>query len=226
MLAEPIQRESQERQCAMTRDRAKKEELLRLALDPNGRPFVDLLARAPGRGVYVSPASLRDALKPKGLDRVFKGKAKKFSEEEIETMLRETADRLEARIVELVGLARRAGVLELGMDSVVRAQAKRAVSEANGDGWAGFARPGPRAGAPIVVVARDASDRTVRRVEESLGSATLIRASTKEELGRLLGRDEVGVVSVHPSKLADRISAESKRLAGLTSSTSGQGAEG
>ena len=202
MLAEQMQNESPERQCVMTRDRAKKEELFRLALDPDGKPFVDLLARAPGRGMYVSPASLRDALQPKGLDRVFKGKAKKLSEEEIEAMLRDTAARLEARIVELCGLARRAGVLELGMDSVVRSLVD----------------------APIVVVARDASDRTVHRVEESLGSATLVRASTKQELGRLLGRDEVGVVSVHPSKLADRISAESRRLAGLTSS-SGQEAE-
>ena len=198
-MAVQIQEEGPSRQCAMTRARAKKEELLRLALDPNGKPFVDLLARAPGRGTYVSPASLRDALQPKGLDRVFKGKAKKLSQEEIEATIRETIDRLQARIVELIGLARRAGMLELGMDSVLRSLEGNQAS--------------------IVVVALDASDRTVERVESSRGAATLVRASTKEELGRLLGRDEVGVVAVHPSKLADRISAESLRLSELTTSS-------
>jgi predicted RNA-binding protein YlxR (DUF448 family) len=189
----------------VTRARAPKEELLRLTLDPDGKPFVDLLARAPGRGVYVSPSSLRDALTPKGLGRIFKGRAARVSEEEIEAMVVDTAHRIEARIVELIGLARRAGALELGMDSVSRSLAANRVCS--------------------VVVARDASDRTVRRVEESLGSAALVRASTKEELGRMLGRDEVGVVAVHPSKLADRISAESKRLAGLTSSDASERSE-
>src|SRR5687768_13465124 len=120
MLVEQIQEEGPERQCAFTKARAPKEELLRMALDPDGKPFVDLLARAPGRGVYVSPASLESALSPKGLDKVFKGKAKKLSQEEIEAMVRGTADRLEARIVELLGLARRAGELQLGTDAVLR----------------------------------------------------------------------------------------------------------
>src|SRR5687767_2720275 len=120
MLAVQNHDEGPRRWCAMTRARANKAELFRLALDPNGKPFVDLLARAPGRGVYVSPASLRDALQSKGLDRVFKGKAKKLSPEEIEAVVNETIRRLEARIVELVGLARRAGVAELGMDAVLR----------------------------------------------------------------------------------------------------------
>jgi predicted RNA-binding protein YlxR (DUF448 family) len=201
MLAEQIQ-EGPARQCALTRARAPKEDLLRLSLDPDGKPFVDLLARAPGRGVYVAPSSLRQALSPKGLDRVFKGRAKKLAPQEIEALVRETERRLEARMVELIGLARRAGVLELGMDSVLRSLEGRQAS--------------------IVVMAHDASDRTVKRVESSRGETTLIRASTKGELGRMLGRDEVGVVAVHPSKLADRISAESMRLSGLTSS----GAEG
>jgi uncharacterized protein len=200
MLAERIQMEEDgpERQCALTRARAPKDSLLRLALDPDGKPFVDLLARAPGRGVYVSAENLRKALEPKGLKMVFKGKAAALSREEVEARVEGTAHRLVARIVELIGLARRAGELELGIDTVLRALEGRMAS--------------------TVVVALDASDRTVRKVEDSLGEATLVRASTKEELGRLLGRDEVGVVAVHPGKLADRISDESLRLAGLTSS--------
>ena len=42
----------------MSKERAPKETLLRLALDPDGKPFVDLLARAPGRGVYVAAEEL------------------------------------------------------------------------------------------------------------------------------------------------------------------------
>ncbi len=198
MLAVRTEERGPERQCALTRARAPKEALLRLALGPDGKPFVDLLARAPGRGVYVAPQNLRKALEPKGLKQVFKGQATKLSEEEIGTTVVGTVHRLESRIVELIGLARRAGVLELGIESVLRSLEGGRVA--------------------TIVVALDASDRTVRRVETSVGLATLVRASTKEELGRQLGRDEVGVVAIDPSKLADRISVESLRLAGLTSS--------
>lgn len=196
MLAAKIQERAPERQCALTRARAPKETLLRLSLDPDGKPFVDLLARAPGRGVYVQSSALSRALEPKGLKAVFKGKARPLNQEEIEATVKGTARRIEDRIVELIGLARRAGALEIGIDAVLRSL----------EGGI----------AAIAVVACDASDRTVRKVEEALGPAALVRASTKESLGHLFGRDEVGVVAVHPSKLADRISAESVRLAGLS----------
>jgi uncharacterized protein len=186
------------RQSAMSKERAPKETLLRLALGPDGKPFVDLLARAPGRGVYVAAEELEKSLGSKGLDRVFRGKAKKLAPAEIEALVSGTAERLEARIVELVGLARRAGLLEIGTDAVLRSL---------------------EADAAVVVMARDASERTVGKIEEALRSAKRIRASTKEELGRLLGRDEIGVVAVRASKLADRISAESLRLAGIETSS-------
>ena len=39
------------RQCVVTRERAPQRALLRLALGPSGEAYVDVLGRAPGRGV-------------------------------------------------------------------------------------------------------------------------------------------------------------------------------
>ncbi len=111
------------RQCVVTRERVPQRALLRLALGPSGEGYVDVLGRAPGRGVYVTcdPEVLRQALSPKGLGRAFRGRAKPVDKETIEDMLQEAVTRLESRLLEMAGIARRAGLLELGMDCVLRA---------------------------------------------------------------------------------------------------------
>lgn len=191
------------RQCGLTRAHAPKKELFRLSLGPDGSVFVDLIGRAPGRGVYVvaEEESLRQALSRKGLSRLFRGKARLMTEAEIEAEVGRTRARLEARILELVGLARRAGALSLGSDAVAR-------------GLAGSED------VAVVVAAWDASARTMKKIESALppeGGVRLVRAATKRALGRLLGRDEVSVASVRRSKVADRILVESLRLSGIGS---------
>lgn len=190
------------RQCGLTRAHAPKTELFRLSLGPDGSVFVDVIGRAPGRGAYVvaEEKTLRQALSKKGLSRLFRGKARLLTESEVEAEVGRTRSRLEARILELVGLARRAGELSLGSDAVLRA----------------LDRPGD---VPVVVAASDASDRTIHKIESALpeGGARLVRVATKRALGRLLGRDEVSVVAIRRSKLADRILTESLRLSGIES---------
>ena len=43
-----------ERQCAVTRIRRAPDDLLRFALDPEGRVVPDLKSRLPGRGVWLT----------------------------------------------------------------------------------------------------------------------------------------------------------------------------
>ena len=57
-----------ERTCVLTRRTAPREELIRLALGPDGQVAPDVRARADGRGAWigVTTAELEAALGPKG----------------------------------------------------------------------------------------------------------------------------------------------------------------
>ena len=67
-----------ERTCVLTRRKADKEELIRLALSPDGEVAPDVRARAPGRGAWIGiTRSELDAANAKGklkvaLQRAFK----------------------------------------------------------------------------------------------------------------------------------------------------------
>ena len=188
------------RQCVVTRTRRPKDELVRLVLDPEGQVAIDLLDRAPGRGVYVwaDRGALIKALSGKGIGRTFRGRARPLSPEAVEALLDSTVERLEHRLVELVAVARRAGVAALGMDLVLEAL-------------------GNNPPAPVVLTTRDLSERSLRRVSEHAGARTRFigLAVDKADFGSKLGRSDVGVVAIRPSALAIRIVAEAARRDGL-----------
>ena len=188
------------RQCVVTRERRPKDELVRLVLDPEGQVAIDLLDRAPGRGVYVRAdrIALRKALSGKGIGRTFRGRACPLSPEAVEILLDGAVERLEGRLLELVAVARRAGVAALGMD---------AVREVLGD----------NPPAPVVLTSRDLSERSLRKVNEHAGAHTRFvgLAVNKADFGSKLGRSDVGVVAIRPSALAIRIVAEAARRDGL-----------
>jgi uncharacterized protein len=109
-----------ERTCILSRRTAPREELIRLALSPDGEVAPDVRARAPGRGAWigVTRAELDDAnekgkLKP-ALQRAFKSNDVRVPSnlgERVEHALRKTAlDRL--------GMEARAGNLVNGADRV------------------------------------------------------------------------------------------------------------
>lgn len=170
--------------------------MLRLVLGPDRVPFVDLLGRAPGRGTYVEAdrAILEEALSPKGLGRLFRGKAADLSPAQKVALIEGTIAQLEDRIIELLSLARRAGQLEIGMDATLRLCAEK------------------RAGT-VVIAAKDISERSEEQILRS--EVAVIRAGTKATIGAKLGREEVGVVGVKPSVLSERIGIEGARFLGL-----------
>jgi hypothetical protein len=186
------------RRSAITRARASKETMLRLVLGPDRIPFVDLLGRAPGRGTYVEAdrAVFEEALSKKGLGRLFKGQAAELSAEAIAELIAGTAARLEERIVELCGLARRAGKLEIGMEATKRLAAE--------------GREGT-----VIVAAKDISARSEGELPSAEPSVAVVRAGTKVTLGKQLGREDVGVVGISPSVLSERIRIEGARLSAL-----------
>ncbi len=192
------------RQCVVTRERRPKGELVRLMVDPEGQVAIDLLDRAPGRGVYVRAdrATLHRALTGKGMGKTFRGRVRPMSSEAVEALIDGARDRLDRRLLEMVGIARRAGVAAIGMDAVIGV-----LSET----------PAVPSAPVVVLTARDLSERSLGRVKEhaDLAARFVELAVGKTEFGSKLGRSDVGVVAIRPSALATRIVAEAVRRDGL-----------
>ena len=197
-----------ERQCALTRERAPKYALLRLVVGPDGLPCVDLVGRAPGRGVYVRASRdvLTGALTDKGVRRAFRGKARPLPPGEAEAVVEETCRRLEARMLDLLALARRAGACDVGLAATLRAL--------------------ERDPALVVVTATDLSKGTMNKVAEAVrgrenvrndGRAGVrwIRLGTKADIGSRLGRTDVGVLGLRRSPPTTRLGWEADRRRGL-----------
>ena len=141
---------------------------------------------------------VRKALTGKGIGRTFKGRVKPLDGGAIEALLDDVVARLEARLIEMAGIARRAQVAAMGMDAVVDALCQTPA-------------------APVVLTASDLSDRSRRRVLSCAGGATHFVSLSigKAEFGSKLGRKDVGVVAIRPSVLAKRLVAEATRRDGL-----------
>jgi predicted RNA-binding protein YlxR (DUF448 family) len=117
---DPLEKHDPERTCILTRRKATKEQLIRLALSPDGEVGPDVRARAPGRGAWVGVTraeldSANDKGKLKGaLQRAFKSNDVKVPAdlgERTEAALRQAAlDRL--------GMEARAGNLINGSEKV------------------------------------------------------------------------------------------------------------
>ena len=109
-----------ERSCILTRRNASRDELIRLALGPDGQVAPDVRARAPGRGAWigVNRASLEQA-QAKGKLRAALARAFKTHEisvpddlgERIETALRQA-------VLDRLGLEARAGNLVTGSERI------------------------------------------------------------------------------------------------------------
>jgi predicted RNA-binding protein YlxR (DUF448 family) len=190
-LAEP-EAHVPERTCILTRRKGTKNELIRLALGPDGSVHPDVRARAPGRGAWigVTRADLDDA-NARGklraaLQRAFKTNDVTVSAdlgERIEQALRQTAlDRL--------GMEARAGNLINGADKVENA-----------------ARAGKAA---LLIHAGDASEDGRRRLDQAWrvgGGAQqgVIFPLDRTILSMALGRENVVHVALTDPAAASRV---------------------
>jgi len=160
---------------------------LRVVADPSrgedATPLaVDIAGGAFGRGAHVhgTVACVERAMKS-GFARVFK--AKVTADPPLPTQIVAAADR---RIEGLLSGARRAGQLAVGGDAVVEA-AKEGRAE-------------------LLVVARDAAAAAkLAEVERAIASGKAIAFGEKKRLGSLMNRDEVAVLAVLHSGVAEAV---------------------
>jgi uncharacterized protein len=182
-----------ERTCILSRRTAPREELIRLALSPDGEVAPDVRARAPGRGAWIGvtraeleEASAKAKLKP-ALQRAFKTDGLHVPTnlgERIEHALKKTAlDRL--------GMEARAGNLINGADKVEAA-----------------ARAGK---VHLLVHALDASEDGRRRMDQAwrVGGGPqqgMIFPEGRTMLSLALGRENVVHVALTDPAAASRVS--------------------
>ncbi len=180
-----------ERTCIGCRGVYRKELVVRLVASPEG-VVVDYREKLPGRAVYVCPRRpcIEQALTRNNLSRGLKVSVKPPT---LRDFMRQLEDAITGKIRSLTAMAAKAGQLAAGYSAVHDAQEKNRVE--------------------LLVFATDFSDGT--RGKLSSASAAPRRAITlfsREEIGRILNRELVGVVAFLDRGFADAVWKESERL--------------
>ncbi len=201
--AHPAGSDLPERRCILTGQSGARDELIRLAISPDGEVLPDVQARAPGRGAWigVSRAELESALekgKLKGaLARAFKGASLTIPADlgaKIEAaLLRVLTDRL--------GLEMRTGFLLLGSERIAEKARSGKVA------WLGHAADASVDGARKL----DQAWRVGEGAEGS-GKAGMRLPLDRAALSVALGRDNVVHMALTDAAAAHRIDTLLRRL--------------
>jgi len=188
---------SRERRCIVTGEVLPEARLLRFALSPDGQVVPDVEAKLPGRGIWISAdrAIIAQAVAKRLFARAAKAPAS------ADDGLPERAEsRLVERILAHLGLARRAGELVLGFDSL-----DKALRGAN---------------PPVLIVeASEAAPEGRRKLQAAARTRGhvpfVIGALTNAELSLALGRENVVHAALNPGQIAERLIFEAARLSGF-----------
>ncbi len=182
---EPKEPSESVRTCAGCRARDARAALLRFVESPDGVLIADVKHVLPGRGVSVHPkrACVEAAVTRGGFARALRHEVTVDWRE----LARDAADQIRRRAMGLVVAAWRSRQAAVGTDAVRDAMRSGKVE--------------------LLVVAADAAGRRdeLEAAAKALGRACVV-AGTKEELGRLLGRGDVGVLAILHSGIADELS--------------------
>jgi predicted RNA-binding protein YlxR (DUF448 family) len=167
-------------------------ELLRFVVDPEGRIVPDVAHRLPGRGLWLT--ARRDIVSQAVAKRLFARAAK--APVTVEAGLEDRIEALLARrCAELLGLARRAGLVEAGFVKVRAALLKRE--------------------AAVLIAAIDGAEDGRAKLGALASGLAVVSCLSAEELGAALGREQVVHAALRPGRLADLFLAEARRLQGF-----------
>jgi len=180
------------RRCIATREVLPKESLLRFVVGPASDVVPDVAGKLPGRGLWVKAE--RAALTHAAAKNLF-AKAARQSVAVPDDLVDRTAALLAQRCLDLIGLARRAGQAVCGFEKVRDALRQ------------------DRAG--VVLAAADGADDGRGKLKALAGERTVVALFTAAELSAAFGRENVVHAALAPGRLAERLIAESARLAGL-----------
>lgn len=170
--------------------------LIRFVVAPDGLVVPDLSRKLPGRGVWVAAdrASVQTAARKGAFSRSAKTKARAPEDlaDQVEALLKK-------RVIDGLGLARRAGALISGFEKVA------ASLESGGAAWLIEASDGAADGRRKILAA-------LRRSPRAVG---VVGVFTSAELGLALGLENVIHTAFLAGRPADRWATDVRRLAGF-----------
>jgi uncharacterized protein len=191
------------RRCLVTRAVRPKAELVRFVLSPAGELTPDLAGRLPGRGYWVgAERRLVETAVKKHLFAKAAGAPVAVAADLPDLVAR----LLRARLIDRLGLARRAGAAVAGHDKVEALL---------------------RAGrAALLLAASDGAADGRRRLAALAGGRPVIACLTADELAAAFGRERVVHAARAEGRLATEFQAEAARLQGFLDATESDGSDG
>jgi uncharacterized protein len=181
--------------CIVTRVEASEDALVRFARAPDGTVVPDVLAKLPGRGVWVtcSRKLLAEAIKRKAFTRGFE------EESQVPEGLADTVSRLlRQQAVNQLSLARKASAAVQGFTKVEEALRKGQIA--------------------VLLHVQGASADGCAKLDRLKGKATLVADSFRsDELDLAFGRENVVHAAVAAGGLAERLVVLLQRMASFDS---------
>jgi len=191
-----------ERKCIVTGEVQPKAGLIRFVVGPDNQVVPDVLGKLPGRGMYVTADRAV-------LDKARKGQFARSAKQAV-TVPDDLADLVEGqlarRVVDLIALARKAGLAVCGFEKV--------------KGWLAGGEQ-----VRVLVQASDGSERGKTKLWTPEG-ARYFGCLTSSELGLAFGRQTVIHGALATGGLSNRVVEEATKLRGLRESDGGDGASG
>lgn len=193
-------RNEPERRCIVTGEVQPKAGLIRFVVSPEGVVVPDLAGKLPGRGIWVTAdrAAIGTAARKGLFARAARGAV---------TVPEGLADLVEAglarRVVDLVSLARKAGLAVAGFEKV--------------KGWLADGK------ARVLLQASDGSERGKGKLWTPQGGRWF-GCLTSAELGLAFGRDSVIHGALGAGGLSQRVVEEAAKLSGLRAKDGGSAA--
>ncbi|MEP3889357.1 MAG: RNA-binding protein [Hellea sp.] len=190
-----------ERRCLASGETREPADMVRFVLDPEGVVTPDIQGKLPGRGVWVSSdrKSLEKVIALKSFARGFKGKAKVEGD-----LVGLTEKLLERRILGLITMARKAGVIALGNDQVQSMAREAAIA------FRIEASDGSKDGRSKIRTLAKAMNR-----EQDLPDPIVIGCFTADQIGQALARESIVHAAIRPCKLAKSMKVDVRRLSGF-----------
>jgi len=186
------ERETPERRCIVTRETGPKSGLIRFVIGPEGDVVPDLAGKLPGRGIWV--AADRGTL-DKAVAKGHFARAAKRQVRVAPDLCARVEAQLAGRVVELIAMARKAGLALAGLE-------KTKAALVSGQ-------------AALLIQAADGSARGRAALRPPEGENSLVSCLFGHELGLAFARDSVIHAAVLAGGLAERIRDEARRLDGL-----------
>ncbi|MCV2863234.1 RNA-binding protein [Defluviimonas sp. WL0075] len=190
-------RDEPERRCIVTGDVQPKAGLVRFVVSPDGQVLPDLASKLPGRGIWVTAD--RGAIVKAAAKGLF-ARAARAQVTVPPNLADMVEDGLAKRVVELVSLARKAGLAVAGFEKV--------------KGWLAEGR------AKVLLQASDGSDRGKGKLWTPQGGRWF-GCLTSSELGLAFGRDYVIHGALASGGLSIRVVEEAAKLDGLRKNDGG-----